>query len=118
MTFDTLHKTICCIGPGLCIMPEVNFAFWAFSEVELPIYGVLRSSQGRLNHMIHRCVKIGVWVVWRGSPTKRRRKLYGHYAQRILEAWDARARGRSGPGPLVRRRGSQTANENGSDPEL
>jgi hypothetical protein len=25
MAFDTLHKTIRCIGPGLCIMLEVNF---------------------------------------------------------------------------------------------
>jgi hypothetical protein len=32
-TSDTLHKTICCIGPGLCIMPEVNFAFWRFYAV-------------------------------------------------------------------------------------
>jgi hypothetical protein len=24
-TSDTLHKTICCIGPGLCIMPEGVF---------------------------------------------------------------------------------------------
>jgi hypothetical protein len=28
----------------LCIMLGVNFAFWVFSEVELPLYGVLRSS--------------------------------------------------------------------------
>ena len=54
------------VGPGLCIMLEVNFAFWAFSEVrfksilgnlgkftEVPgrvfsdvrMYGVLRSSR-------------------------------------------------------------------------
>src|SRR5215218_3580494 len=32
--------------------------------------GILRSSQGRLNHTIYRCVEIGVCVVWKGSPTK------------------------------------------------
>ena len=25
LTFDAIHKTICCIGPRLCIMLEVNF---------------------------------------------------------------------------------------------
>jgi hypothetical protein len=25
LTFDALHKTICCIGVGLCMMLEVNF---------------------------------------------------------------------------------------------
>src|ERR687894_2604264 len=33
MIFDALHKKDRCIEPGLCIMLEVNFAFWAFSEV-------------------------------------------------------------------------------------
>jgi hypothetical protein len=32
-TFDTIHKKIYGIGPGLRIMLEGNFAFWAFSEV-------------------------------------------------------------------------------------
>jgi hypothetical protein len=35
MIFDALHKKDHCIGPGLCIMLEVNFAFWAFSEVRI-----------------------------------------------------------------------------------
>jgi hypothetical protein len=35
MIFDALHKKDRCIGPGLCRMLEVNFAFWAFSEVRI-----------------------------------------------------------------------------------
>jgi hypothetical protein len=37
-TFDVLHKKICYIGPGLCMMLEGNFAFWDFSEVD-PLHG-------------------------------------------------------------------------------
>jgi hypothetical protein len=33
-------------------------------------YGHSRKFAGKVNHMIHRCVQIGVCVVWRGSPTK------------------------------------------------
>jgi hypothetical protein len=29
-TSVTLHKTLCCIGPGLCIMLEVNFREFVF----------------------------------------------------------------------------------------
>src|SRR5688572_17998755 len=116
----TPRRGSCSSSPGPTSHPySAECVEGEFSEVELPLYGVLGSSQGRVNHRIHRCVQIRVCVVRRGSPTKkRRRKLYGDYAQRILEAWDAGARGRSGPGALVRRRGPQTANENGSDPGL
>jgi hypothetical protein len=36
---ETLHKITCWIGPGICIMPEVNFAFWGFSEVSQEFIG-------------------------------------------------------------------------------
>ncbi len=29
-TLETLHKTICCIGPRLCIMLQVNFREFIF----------------------------------------------------------------------------------------
>jgi hypothetical protein len=41
-TSDALHKTICCIGPGLRIMLEVNFR--EFPQCELRLIGFLRSS--------------------------------------------------------------------------
>jgi hypothetical protein len=35
-TLDTLHKTTCCIGPGLCIMLEMNFRESPLAEVPPP----------------------------------------------------------------------------------
>jgi hypothetical protein len=29
-TLDALHKIICCVGPGLCIMLDVNFGEFPF----------------------------------------------------------------------------------------
>jgi hypothetical protein len=43
---------ICCIRLRLCRMLEVNFAFWAFSEVGLPLYGVLGSSSSTSNAQV------------------------------------------------------------------
>src|ERR671912_1310040 len=41
--------TLLGVGPGLCRTSEnsvrAKFAFWGFSEVGFPLYGVLRSSQ-------------------------------------------------------------------------
>jgi hypothetical protein len=47
MIFDTLHKKDRCIGPGLCIMLEVNFAFWGFSEVRL-VFSLMTCVQMRV----------------------------------------------------------------------
>jgi len=41
-TLDTVHKNICNIGPGLCIMLEVNFR--EIPECELRLIELLRTS--------------------------------------------------------------------------
>jgi hypothetical protein len=56
-TSDTLHKTICCIGPGLCNMLEVNFREFSKGEVRripLPRTRVEYAFRARLTEKIHR----------------------------------------------------------------
>src|SRR5687767_10536158 len=63
---DIYHGSLCAHTWRSACSPE--YVKGGFSELRL--YGGIRSSQGRLNHLIHRCVQIRVCVVWRGSPTK------------------------------------------------
>src|SRR5215204_4625292 len=52
MAFDTLHKTTCCIGPGLCIMLEVNFV--ELRECEVRLSPAPRYASGKA--LVDRCV--------------------------------------------------------------
>jgi hypothetical protein len=47
-------------------MNSANFAFWVFSEVQLPLYGVLRSS-----HPVSQGGIIQVWSDPSGMPAEK-----------------------------------------------
>jgi hypothetical protein len=51
MTLDSIHKTICCIRPGLCRMLEVNFREWS-SVLKNPSTPLPSTLQGLKNPAI------------------------------------------------------------------
>src|SRR5687768_3052883 len=67
----TPRRGSCSSSPGPTSHPySAECVEGEFSEVELPLYGVLRSSQGRVNHRIHGCVQIRVWCGEEPQPKK------------------------------------------------
>src|SRR5215212_9755317 len=63
MTLDSIHKTICCIRPGLCRMLEVNFREWSslLKNPSTPLPSTLQGLKNLAIAVFWRCC-LSVWM--------------------------------------------------------